>query len=141
MKLIIASNNDGKIKEYREILEPFGFQVHSQGEEGIHIDVEETGTTFEENAILKARAVYETARCCVISDDSGTVHKETLHNIVEQAYALIKDRRQVVIVSSGAGICGVGAINKWQRRGDMNYKQALCAIDSILLLRQGETLF
>lgn len=71
MKLIIASNNDGKIKEYREILEPFGFQVHSQGEEGIHIDVEETGTTFEENAILKARAVYETARCCVISDDSG----------------------------------------------------------------------
>ena len=48
MKLIIASNNDGKIKEYREILEPFGFQVHSQGEEGIHIDVEETGTTFED---------------------------------------------------------------------------------------------
>jgi glutamate 5-kinase len=70
----------------------------------------------------------------VISDDSGNVHKETLHNIVEQAYALIKDRRQVVIVSSGAGICGVGAINKWQRRGDMNYKQALCAIGQVELM-------
>ena len=71
MKLIIASNNIGKIREYREILEPLGFQVFSQGEENIHLEVEETGVTFEENAILKARAVYEAARCCVISDDSG----------------------------------------------------------------------
>lgn len=71
MKLIIASNNNGKIKEYREILEPFGFQVRSQGEENIHLETEETGTTFEENAILKARAVYKAAQCCVISDDSG----------------------------------------------------------------------
>ena len=70
----------------------------------------------------------------VISDDSGNVHKETLHNIVAQASALIADRRQVVIVSSGAGICGVGAINKWQRRGDMNYKQALCAIGQVELM-------
>jgi len=69
----------------------------------------------------------------VISDD-GKVNKATLHNIVEQASALIKDRRQVVIVSSGAGICGVGAINKWQRRGDMNYKQALCAIGQVELM-------
>ena len=71
MKLIIASNNNGKIKEYQEILEPFGFQVRSQGEENIHLEVEETGSTFEENAILKARAVYKIAQCCVISDDSG----------------------------------------------------------------------
>ena len=71
MKLIIASNNNGKIKEYREILEPFGFQVCSQGEENIRLETEETGSTFEENAILKARAVYETAQCCVIADDSG----------------------------------------------------------------------
>ena len=55
MKLIIASNNNGKIKEYREILEPFGFQVCSQGEENIRLETEETGSTFEENAILKAR--------------------------------------------------------------------------------------
>ena len=71
MKLIIASNNSGKIREYKDIFEPFGFQVVSQGEENIRLEVEETGSTFEENAVLKARAVYELTRCCVISDDSG----------------------------------------------------------------------
>lgn len=71
MKLIIASNNKGKIREYKDVLEPFGFLVLSQGEENICLDVEETGTTFEQNAILKARAIYEISHCCVISDDSG----------------------------------------------------------------------
>ena len=71
MKLIIASNNPGKIEEYRDILEPFGFQVVSQKQEAICLEVEETGTTFEENALLKARAIYEITHCCVISDDSG----------------------------------------------------------------------
>ena len=71
MKLIMASNNPGKIEEYRDILEPFGFQVVSQKQEAICLEVEETGTTFEENALLKARAIYEITHCCVISDDSG----------------------------------------------------------------------
>lgn len=71
MKLIVASNNPGKIREYKEILEPLGFQAASQGEENIRLEVAETGTTFEENAVLKARAIYERCRCCVISDDSG----------------------------------------------------------------------
>jgi len=71
MELIIASNNKGKVREYREILEPSGFRVLSQEEAGIHLDVEETGTTFEENALLKARAVRALSRCCVIADDSG----------------------------------------------------------------------
>lgn len=71
MKLIIASNNPGKNEEYRDILEPFGFQVVSQKQEAICLEVEETGTTFEENALLKARAIYEITHCCVISDDSG----------------------------------------------------------------------
>ena len=71
MKLVIASNNIGKIAEYRDIFEPFGFQVVSQKQEAICLEVEETGTTFEENAHLKARAIYEITHCCVISDDSG----------------------------------------------------------------------
>ena len=71
MKLIIASNNKGKIREYKDIFEPFGFQVYSQGEENICLEVEETGSTFEQNAILKAQAIYEVSHCCVISDDSG----------------------------------------------------------------------
>ena len=71
MKLIIASNNPGKVREYKEIFEPSGFQVLSQGEARIRLEVEETGTTFEENSRLKARAVYDLSRCCVIADDSG----------------------------------------------------------------------
>ena len=53
MKLIIASNNKGKIREYKDIFEPFGFEVRSQGEENIRLEVEETGTTFAQNAGLE----------------------------------------------------------------------------------------
>ena len=71
MKLIIASNNKGKIREYKDIFEPLGFLVLSQAEADINLEVAETGSTFEENAVLKARAIYDISHCCVISDDSG----------------------------------------------------------------------
>ncbi len=71
MKLILATNNNGKVREYRDILTPLGFEVLSQSEAGIRLDVEETGTTFEANAYLKAKAIHDIARCCVLSDDSG----------------------------------------------------------------------
>ena len=71
MRLILATNNQGKVKEYRDILTPLGFEVLSQSEAGIHLDVEETGATFAENAFLKAKAIYDIAHCCVLSDDSG----------------------------------------------------------------------
>ena len=77
--LIIASNNEGKIKEYREIFNKYGYNVISQKEAGINIEVEETGTTFEENAHLKAYAIYELTHKNVISDDSG-LEVEALNN-------------------------------------------------------------
>lgn len=70
----------------------------------------------------------------VLSDDNGAVNRTVLHNIVGQANDLIEQGKQVIVVSSGAGICGVGAINKWSRRKDMNYKQALCAIGQVELM-------
>jgi len=70
----------------------------------------------------------------VLSNDEGTVDKNTLFNIVKQVKMLIDDHKQVVIVSSGAGICGIGAINKWSRKGDITYKQALCAIGQVELM-------
>lgn len=70
----------------------------------------------------------------VLSNNDGAVNKEIMHNIVEQVSEMIELGKQVIIVSSGAGICGVGAINKWSRRGDMNYKQALCAIGQVELM-------
>lgn len=70
----------------------------------------------------------------VISDDTGVVSKERMHSIVEQINTLVDAGKKVVIVSSGAGVCGVGAINGWHRRTDINYKQALCAIGQVELM-------
>ncbi|WP_455124999.1 XTP/dITP diphosphatase [Ruminococcus sp.] len=70
-RIVIASNNAGKLREIRDILQPLGFTVVSQREAGISIEVEENGETFAENAALKARAVYEALHCPVIADDSG----------------------------------------------------------------------
>jgi len=71
MKVILASNNKHKLEEIKKILSPLGYEVVSQAEAGVNIDVEETGTTFEENAALKAQAVYDLTKNAVISDDSG----------------------------------------------------------------------
>lgn len=71
MKVILASNNQHKLAEIKKILEPLGYELISQSEAGINIEVEETGTTFEENAALKAEAIYKMTKTPVISDDSG----------------------------------------------------------------------
>lgn len=71
MKIILASNNKNKIAELKQILSPLGYEVISQSEAGVNIEVEETGTTFEENSMIKAKAVYEISKMAVIADDSG----------------------------------------------------------------------
>jgi glutamate 5-kinase len=70
----------------------------------------------------------------VLSNEEGFVNRDTVKNIADQVKYLRDLGKQVIIVSSGAGICGVGAINKWDRRGDINYKQALCAIGQVELM-------
>ncbi len=77
----------------------------------------------------------------VLSGDDGSVNKERLRNVVEQVIGLIGQGKQIIIVSSGAGICGVAAINKWSRRGDINYKQALCAIGQVELMNAYKEFF
>lgn len=69
-KLIIASHNQGKVREIRALLAPFGIEPVSAGELDLP-EPEETGTTFAENALLKARASAEGAHCVALSDDSG----------------------------------------------------------------------
>ena len=69
MKIIAATKNKNKLREFGEILK--GFEIISQEEAGIDIDVEETGATFEENSLLKAQAIYETSGIPAIADDSG----------------------------------------------------------------------
>lgn len=71
MKLVIATNNPHKLVEFGRILAPLGIEVHSQKEYCPDLDVEETGTTFAENSLLKAKAVMEASGLPAIADDSG----------------------------------------------------------------------
>ena len=70
-RLIIASNNAGKLREFKELLAPYGFDVVSMREAGFDEEIIEDGDTFEENAHIKARAVFEATGEPTIADDSG----------------------------------------------------------------------
>lgn len=78
--LVVATQNQGKMREIRAILAHLPYEVVSMAEAGVHVDVEETGTTFEENALLKADAILREllqqapdagSHLCVLADDSG----------------------------------------------------------------------
>lgn len=71
MKFVLASHNPGKLKEMQEVLGQLGVEVVLQPQLGIQVDVEETGTTFAENALLKTQAVCAASGLPAISDDSG----------------------------------------------------------------------
>lgn len=70
-QLIIATKNKGKVREFDAILAPLGYEVRSLLDYPDAIDVEETGSTFEENAILKAESISEQYKMLTIADDSG----------------------------------------------------------------------
>lgn len=71
MKVLAATGNKGKIREFSQILAPLGFETVSPKDIGIDIDPEETGTTFSENAKIKALAFMQVSDMPVIADDSG----------------------------------------------------------------------
>ena len=71
MKFVLATHNPGKLKEMEDILARFGVEVVSPKDLGLTVDVEETGTTFAENAMLKAKAICAAAKLPAIADDSG----------------------------------------------------------------------
>lgn len=71
MKFVLASQNKHKLAEMQAILSAHGVEVVLQSDMGLHVDVEETGETFAENAMLKARAVMEASGLPAIADDSG----------------------------------------------------------------------
>ena len=70
-KLIFATGNEGKMKEIREILGDLDYEILSMKEAGVDVDIVEDGTTFEENAIIKAKTVMEATGSIVLADDSG----------------------------------------------------------------------
>ncbi|MCI8539340.1 MAG: XTP/dITP diphosphatase [Oscillospiraceae bacterium] len=71
MKFVLASKNQKKLVELSEILAHLGVEVILQSDAGVDVDVEETGNTFEENSLLKAKAVMEASGLPAVADDSG----------------------------------------------------------------------
>ncbi|MBC8584375.1 RdgB/HAM1 family non-canonical purine NTP pyrophosphatase [Youxingia wuxianensis] len=71
MKVVAATGNKGKIREFTRIFAPFGIEVISQSQVCPELEVEENGTTFEENSFLKANAVHQHTKTAVVADDSG----------------------------------------------------------------------
>ena len=71
MKIIFATKNAGKVKEVKLMLSELNAEILTMTEAGIDIDIDENGETFEDNAVIKAKAVMEASGCVSISDDSG----------------------------------------------------------------------
>jgi XTP/dITP diphosphohydrolase len=72
-KLLVATRNSGKVREFSRMLSGMPFDVVGLDDLGIDLEVEETGSTFEENAVLKARAYAEASGELTLADDSGLV--------------------------------------------------------------------
>ena len=70
-RIVFATGNAGKIKEIRMIMEDTGMEVISMKDAGIRVDIEENGQSYEENALIKARAVAAFTKDVVMADDSG----------------------------------------------------------------------
>lgn len=123
MKIILASNNKNKLREIRDILEPMGFEVISQSEAGIDIEAEENGKTFEENAFIKAKSVYDIKKIPVIADDSG-LEIEALNGapgIYSARYAEPGHRRERVLNEMK---------NVPDAKRDANFTCCICYIDN-----------
>lgn len=108
MKLILASKNPGKLRELQEILGELHVEVLMESQVGLDLDVEETGTTFEENSFLKADAVMKASGMAAIADDSGlmvdaldgapgvySARYGNLHNDADRTAYLLKNLESV----------------------------------------------
>lgn len=71
MKFVLATHNQKKLAELQKILSDFGVEVVTEADVGVDVEVEETGETFAENSLLKAKAVMEATGLPAIADDSG----------------------------------------------------------------------
>ena len=70
-QVVIATKNKGKAKDFEALFQPLGFEVVTMFDVAPDMEIEETGTTFEENAVLKAETLAKALNMIVIADDSG----------------------------------------------------------------------
>ncbi|MFT4569764.1 MAG: XTP/dITP diphosphohydrolase [Hyphomicrobiaceae bacterium] len=118
-RVVLATGNRGKVRDFERLLAGSGIEIVSATEEGIAIDVDETGTTFRENSLLKARAHAVRTKLPVLADDSGIVvdalygapgvisaryagagHDDKANNVkLLEAMAGVADRRAAFVVA------------------------------------------
>ena len=132
-RLIFATGNEHKMKEIREILDESKYEIISMKEAGVDIDIVEDGKTFEENALIKAKAVMEVTGQLTLADDSG-LEIDALNGepgIYSSRY-LGEDTSYVKKNSVIKGctrreekckirLCGRSCISRWTNEGDSWY--------------------
>jgi glutamate 5-kinase len=84
--------------------------------------------------IAEARKIVIKFGSNTLADEDGRISSSLLADFAEQAAALIKRGKQIVIVSSGAQVAGLSAMDKWARKRDIHYRQALCAVGQVKLM-------
>ena len=95
MKIAIATNNKKKLKEIRAVLGGFFEEMYSLADLGIDIDIEETGTTLTENALIKARTILHLTGLASLADDSGLMC-DALDGALLLRHRAVSARRQRV---------------------------------------------
>lgn len=122
-RLVLATHNEGKLREFRELLAPFGLEIVSAGALNLP-EPDETGTTFIENARIKAHAAARAANCIALADDSGLA-VDALNGrpgVYTANWAQSGDRRDYMIGMSRVekALAAMGANAPAQRRGSFN---------------------
>src|SRR5699024_3340111 len=94
-----------------------------------------------ENIIKSSNKIVIKIGSSTITSEDGIINREFIDSLAKQVKSLVDEGKQVVIVSSGARIAGVSTIDKWSRKEDVNYKQALCAIGQVELMDSYRIIF
>ncbi len=130
-EIILATHNEGKLREMRQLMEPFGFKITSAGERRLPEPAEE-GTTFEENAYTKAWAAAKTTNMVALSDDSG-LSVDALGGapgVYTADWAEKEDGSgrdfQMAMQKVETALAEKGAVDPAQRKGAFNAVLCLC---------------
>ncbi len=146
MKIIFATGNEEKMREIRMIMADLGMEIMSMKEAGISTDAEENGKTFEENALIKAKAVAEHCQEIVLADDSGleidalnkepgvysarymgedTSYHVKNHNLIERLEGIPEEKRTARFVCAIAAVLPDGRIlqTKAAMEGRIGYEE------------------
>lgn len=141
-RLVLATHNAGKLKEFRQLMQPFGIDIVSAGELGLP-EPEETGTSFEENAHIKAHAAAKASGLTALSDDSGLCCDalDGAPGVYTADWAIQPDgsRNWVKAMQKVEdALLQAGAVAESQRSGRFTAVLCLCAPDGKAVYFRGE---